>query len=201
MKSSDEIEILTSMVNDNDELVKDALYEKYGYIVEIILKKYNHTIYGLKIDYKEIKQEALLAFSTAITTYNLNEKCSLPTYIALVVERKLLNYIRHSTTSKNYQEKTHIRFELENENSQNYLNKIGDLKYEPLTRLENTEKYQDLINKIKESLSPFEEEVYNLILNEFTYMEITKILNKEAKQIDNSIQRIRNKIKEIIKDL
>ena len=191
-------EILTTMINDNDDLIKDALYDKYNYIVDIIIKKYNRTIYGLKIDTGEIKQEALLAYSAALATYDINSKCSLPTYIALVVERKLLNYIRGNKTDKSFLEKTHISFEADNESSQDFFNLIGDLKYEPLTKLENDENYHLLINEIDNILSPFEQEVYKLILNEFNYSEIIKILNKEPKQIDNTIQRIRKKIKEIL---
>ena len=43
-----------------------------------------------------------------------------------------------------------------------------------------------------------EYEVYKLLISGFSYIDIAKILKKEPKQIDNTIQRLRTKVKELI---
>ena len=91
---------LIQMINDNDEDVKDALYEKYSYIVEVILTKYNRSIYGLKLDYNEIRQEAFLAFTNALVNYNEEKDTSLATFISMVVERRIISCIRNNRTKK-----------------------------------------------------------------------------------------------------
>lgn len=189
---------LISMINDNNDDVKDAIFDKYGYIVDIILNKYNHTIYGLKLDYNEIKQEAMLGFTNALVSYNQNKDSSLPTFISLVVERKILNCVRKATTNKRMMEKGTLSLEKEDENEKDLLDRIGDTKYDPLSQMENNENYNNLVNKINSALSPFEKDVYNLIINGFNYIEISNILKKEPKQIDNTIQRIRRKIKDML---
>ena len=192
-------ETLTLMVNENNEDAKDKLFEKYSYIIDIILSKYKKAIYTLNIDYVEVKQEAMVAFSDALIKYSANKDTSLPTFISVVVERKILNCIRKGETLKNKVNNEAYSLEQEYEVFKRPLEEIiGSTINDPLTKMEDAENYKELVIKIKEILSPFEKDVYDLIINEFSYIEIAKILNKEPKQIDNTIQRIRNKIKELL---
>ncbi len=57
---------LIYLVNENDEDAKDALYEKYSYIIDIIIAKYKKVFYVLNMDFNEVRQEAMLAFTDAL---------------------------------------------------------------------------------------------------------------------------------------
>ena len=63
----------------------------------------------------------------------------------------------------------------------------------------NEESNNEKINLIKEKLTDLENQVFDLLLSSFTYKEIANMLDKEPKQIDNAIQRIKVKVKEVIK--
>lgn len=192
-------EELTLMVCENNEDAKDVLYDKYNYIIDIILSKYKKSIYALGLDYSEVKQEALVAFSDALIRYSDAKDTSLPTFITVVVERKVQNCIRKADTIKS---KVHNEaYSLEHEYvvfNRPLEEIIGDDKENPLLKMEKEEHYKELLKNINEALSPFEKDVYDLVINEFNYVDIAKILNKEPKQIDNTIQRIRNKIKDLL---
>ena len=192
-------EELTLMVCENNEDAKDVLYDKYNYIIDIIMSKYKKSIYALGLDYAEVKQEALVGFSDALIRYSDSKDTSLPTFISVVVERMVQNCIRKADTIKN---RVHNEsYSLENEYvvfNRPLEEVIGDNKENPLFKMENEEHYKELLKNINEALSPFEKDVYDLVINEFNYMDIAKILNKEPKQIDNTIQRIRNKIKDLL---
>lgn len=197
MEFSDER--LASMINDYDEDIKDFVYLKYKYIVDIVINKYKNSIYALNLDMNEVRQDALLAFSDALNRYQNDKDSSLPTFISLVVERKILNCVRKGDTAKNKMNNTLISLEQTfDDNNVTLENFIGDETFEPLTKMQNEENYNDLLRMINELLSPFEKDVYNLVINGFDYIEIAKILNKDPKQIDNTIQRIRNKIKDLV---
>lgn len=190
---------LTQMVCENNEDAKDFLYEKYHYIIDIIISKYKKTIYALGMDINEVRQEAMLGFTDALIKYTDSKETSLPTFISLVVERKIQNAVRKAETQKNKIHNEAYSLEYDYETFNRPLEEIiGDNTKDPLRKLENEENYKELTKKINESLSPFEKEVYDLIINDFNYIDIAKILNKEPKQIDNTIQRIRNKIKDLI---
>ena len=60
---------------------------------------------------------------------------------------------------------------------------------------ENT---QDLRKRISDYLSPMENRVLDLYLKGKGYVEIAGILNKSPKSIDNALQRIRAKIREVL---
>ena len=65
------------------------------------------------------------------------------------------------------------------------------------TIIENIDTLKYINKEVKTLLASNEQEVYNLMLEGLDYKEIALKLNKSSKQIDNTIQRIRNKLKKI----
>ena len=190
---------LVHLVSENNEDAKDILYEKYNYIIDIVMAKYKKIFYVLGMDFNEVRQDAMLAFTDALVRYSEEKETSLATFISLVIERKIQNSIRRADTQKN--KKTNESYSLDYE--YDVFNKplkeiLGDASSDPLVKMESKESYLELIKKINGVLSPFEYEVYKLLINDFNYLDIAKILDKEPKQIDNTIQRIRGKIKDLI---
>jgi len=51
---------------------------------------------------------------------------------------------------------------------------------------------------IRAKLTDMEEEIFDLMISGFSIKEISDMLNIEYKQVDNAIQRIRNKAKNVI---
>ncbi|MCI7553869.1 MAG: sigma-70 family RNA polymerase sigma factor [Tenericutes bacterium] len=191
---------LSLLFTENDENAKDVLFKKYNYIIEIIINKYKKTIYALNMDINEIRQDANLAFTDAIIKYSREKETSLPTFISLVVERKIQNAVRKAETIKNKVYLNAYSLDYEYDVFQKPLSEIiGDNSGEPLANMTKKEEYEELVNNINSILSPGENDVYKLLIRGFNYQEIAKILNKEPKQIDNSIQRIRIKIRDLIK--
>ena len=60
------------------------------------------------------------------------------------------------------------------------------------------EEINDTISLIRKVLSPKEEEVFNLLINDLSYKQIAIILNSNPKSIDNAIQRIKAKVRKVI---
>ena len=64
----------------------------------------------------------------------------------------------------------------------------------------NEEINNELIELVEKRLTDFEKQVFDLMLSYFTYKEIAEMLDKEPKQIDNAIQRIKVKVKDALKE-
>lgn len=191
---------LSQMFNENDENAKDVLFEKYSYIIDIILNKYKKTMYALNMDFSEVRQDANLAFTDAVVRYSCERDTSLPTFISLVVERKVQNAVRKAETVKNKVYTSAYSLDYEYDVFQKPLSEIiGDTSLEPLNNMTKKEEYEELVRKIDGILSPNENDVYKLLIRGFNYQDIARILNKEPKQIDNTIQRVRVKIRDLIK--
>ena len=184
---------LTYLLNDNNEIAQDLLYEKYNYIIKSILNKYRRVFLALNIDLEEARQEANLAFSYAIYNYNEDRDTSLNTFVTLCVERRIRAVIKSKETMK-----SKVQSETISLNSDNFLeNTIDDFQYEPSKRIENIDMLKYINSKVKDLLSDKEKEVYNLLLQGMDYQEIAINLNKTPKQVDNTIQRIRIKLKNL----
>ena len=91
---------LLDRMSENSEEARDLLYDKYKYIVEIIINKYKKSAYSLSIDMQELTQEAWLGFSDALYSYNDSKEAGLATFISICVERKVENYVRDHSTKK-----------------------------------------------------------------------------------------------------
>lgn len=186
---------LTYLIKDNNEIAQDLLYDKYKFIIDSILNKYKRVFYALNIELEEVRQEANLAFSYAIYNYDEKKDASLNTFITLCVERKVRKVIKSKETMKSKVQSETIS--LNNNDKLDIENLYGDETYEPSKKIENIDMLKYINKKVKDLLSQKELEVYNLLLQGLTYQEIAITLNKTPKQIDNTIQRIRIKLKKL----
>ena len=185
---------LVSMICDNDEDVKAAIYEKYAYIIDIILFKYRVILHKLNIDKNDIKQEALIAFNNSLITYNYNKNASLPTYITVVIARRIHNFFRQ----KSLKIKKDIILINSLKNEQNVMELIPDNKYNPERIIDEKTNYDNLVKEILISLSPKEKDIFYLLINNFKCTDISKILKINLKQVYNAVHRIKDKAKSII---
>lgn len=193
-------EELINMLHESSDDAKDILFEKYKYIIDIEMRKYASMARVLGYDYNDLYQDALVGFSDALNSYRDDRHAALSSFITLCVDRKLQVAMKKAGRLKNkllneslsleyaYDAFASPLMDLLSDNSEN----------DPLESIVKEEKMQELVTNIKESLSDFEFEVYSLMVNGLKYDEIATLLNKNLKQIDNTIQRVKSKIKKIL---
>ena len=145
-------------------------------------------------------QEALVGFTDAINSYRDDKNATLSTFITLCVDRRLQNIIKKAGRIKNKilleslsLDHVYEQYEipLRDVISDNSLN-------DPLVNITKDEAFDELLKEIEKSLSVSEFEVYKLLVSGLNYLDIASVLGKNPKQVDNAIQRIKNKIKVII---
>lgn len=193
---------LMDMINESSEEAKDLLYDKYKYIIDIVIKKYTRVANMLGIDGSDLTQEALVGFSDALNRFRDDKDASMATFITRCVERRLQVCLIKAKTLKNKLLNESLSLDyIPNDDISPLLEMLSDnSQNDPLINISKEEEYQELILKIKEALSDKEYEVYSLLANGLNYREISEILDLEPKQVDNTIQRLKNKIKKILND-
>ena len=190
---------LINLVNEKNEDASNLLYEKYSYIVDIIVNKYKKGAYYFSIDINELRQEALVGFSDALVSYDQESNASLKTFITLCVERRVRNYIRNSDTIKDKMLREAYSLDTPiSEEGGSLVDAIPSNNLSnPEDRLVEEETIKELKSKIDDLLSPLEKDVFELMINDFNEENIAEILNISLKQVYNCVSRIRMKLKDV----
>ena len=194
-------EQLVHMVREESEEAKDVLYDRYKYIIEAELKKYNRMAWALSYDVNDLYQDALVGFADGINSYREDKEASLSSFLTLCVDRKLQVSIIKASRLKNKLLHDALSLEEEYKSTSQLKEMLSDNSLnDPLENILKEENYKELIKEIKKQLSSSEYEVYTYMLNGLKYDEIATLLNKNLKQVDNTIQRVKNKIKKILEE-
>ena len=185
---------------EENEDAKNILYEKYNFVIDININKYKRIALKSNIDLKELHSEALLGFSDALTSYKPDAKASLPTFISLCVERRIKKLIIKANRLKNTIMKEAYSLDYMYDR---FGSKLGDIisnkDTDPLDTMLNHENFAELLANINQNLSKLERQVFQYMQDGYNYKQIAIMMQKNPKQIDNAIQRIKNKIKDILK--
>lgn len=177
---------LIYLIQEQNEDAEKLLYQKYTYLIKLLLNKKIFYINRLNIDYKDIYNTCLINLSNAIKKYDANTKASFKTFASIVIQNSIRNYLYDCNLKKiNTLEIYDISLEYS----------FADITKDPLHIIRKQEYDVELYQKIQNLLSPFEMKVYDLLLKGLSYKQIAQSLNKSPKQIDNAIQRMKNKIR------
>ena len=192
-------EQLIELVHENNDEAKSILFNRYKDKIDYLIKKYAIVAKTLGIDIKDLNQEALLGFTDAILNYIPEKEASLVTYICLCVERKIKKACIKASTIKNQTMKDTLSLDYTYDDINIPLKElIEDVDSDPLIKITEKERYEELLDKIRTSLTDNETPVFELMILGLGYKDIAEVLDKEVKQIDNAIQRIKAKIKKIL---
>ena len=196
----EELMLLDMICESNDE-VRNTLYKTYEPVIKGIVKKYVRSAKKLGIDLNDLMQEANVGFTDALNRYDASKDASLKTFVSVCVERRLLNYVYKQRTKKNQIEQESLSLDYDYDQDGLTLKEIlKDENADPSHQILIQTQYKNVLNTIKEKLSNQEYEVFSYMLDGLDYLEISKKLNKSPKQVYNTIQRIKTKIKITFKE-
>jgi len=202
MKYNQEDEaLLIDMVCETNEEVRNSLYATYETTIKNIVKRYKSKALKIGLDLNDLVQEANLGFTDAINKYDHTKDASLKTFITLCIERRLIKVVNKHESIKNKIVQDSLSLDYEYDNEGLPLKEIlGDKKSDPSVSFGEQEKIANIQKKVKAALSETEYLVYTYMIKEMNYLEIAKVLDKNPKQIDNTMQRVRIKLKNLLKE-
>lgn len=191
---------LISLAQEHNEDALEILRNKYKPLLEKIGKKY-YCVIKDEIDYEDVIQEIYLTFEEAIQKFNDKKNICFYTFATSCIKKHLLTLIKTFQRQKYITKKNQISLDYVIDNEEdNLLNYIQDNINNPERITEEKENEQNLYKQIIAPLTPLEECVITLKIQNFTYEEIASILDKDKKSINNTIQRIRKKLTKSIKN-
>ena len=192
MKDEDLIQKIKS--GDNEAL--NYLLNKYKEVVNIKVSRY----FIIGAEKEDIIQEGLIGLYKAIKNYDTEKQNSFKSFANLCIERQLITAIKSSNRQKHMPLNSYLSLNMsayDNEEDDTSIYEIFDANIieDPLDTITKKEYYQNVENIIEKTLSSFERQVLNELVNGNSYTAIAEKLNSPVKSIDNAIQRIRKKTK------
>ncbi len=172
-------------------------------LIEFAIKKYSREIKKIASKYyiadgnnEDLFQEGLIGVIQAVNSYDLargdKDSESFKKFVLMCAKRQILDAIKKSTRKKNEPLNNYVSFD----------RTIDSILFDPTMQQSNPEDDFILKESIDEKnstievlLSGFEKEVLDLYLDGKSQSEIANILGKPVKSVDNTIQRVKNKLK------
>lgn len=188
---------LIYLIEENDEDALNELIDRYNVKIYSTINKYKTKAKNLGLDISDLYQEGLFGLINSIKTYDQDKEASFKTYASIVIERQILDLVKAHDRVKYKTLNNAIsldNFTLEEE--QSLYNFIEIDTNTPEVKLID----QEIKENLKKILTEFELKVYELKIEGKTNKEISFILNKPSRSIENTLQRIKLKLKNNLED-
>ncbi|MGL4821020.1 MAG: RNA polymerase sporulation sigma factor SigH [Bacilli bacterium] len=175
----------------------DALdYLIYKYRPFVRSKARSYFLVGA--DQEDVIQEGMIGLYKAIRSYNEEKLTSFRAFAELCITRQMITAIKTATRQKHIPLNSYISLDkpmYEEDSERTLLDIISETNTSnPESVLIGQEDMLQIELKISEILSDLEKEVLTLYLDGRTYQEISELLNRHVKSIDNALQRIKRKM-------
>ena len=183
-------------VNEANEEATEIIYKKYEPLINNLARKIINYCKNSGVEINDLVQEGMLGLSKALEQYKDNKDASFYTFAKTCIERKMISAARRQKHKILNDSLSIESTDEEGNNICEYL--LSDDKSNPETMLLNIEREKDILNKASHILTDFEIQVFELKINGFNYKEISEVLDRDVKAIDNALQRIKTKLKKNI---
>lgn len=184
-------EELIRRAQNGEKKLEEFLIDKYKGMV----RKKAHAMFLIGGEQEDLIQEGMIGLFRAVRDYRPSKNASFATFASLCVERQIYKAIEISGRQKHRPLNSYISLSEENSPLKNTEDTKQQNPEEIIIDRESTNLMQE---KIKERLSPFENQVLRAYLEGEDYHQIARQMEKSPKSIDNALQRIRNKIHDLM---
>ncbi len=185
-------EELIDMLRKGNTEIADYIMEKYKPLV----RKKTNAMYLIGGETEDLIQEGMIGLFKAVRDFNPEREVSFFTFAEICIMRQLYSALEASNRKKHIPLNTYISFSDQNDSDGVNLEQlITEQTISPEQMLIEREGKQEFFDKLEEKLSPMERKVLYLYLEGSSYTQIAEDMGKAPKSIDNTLQRIRGKIK------
>ena len=183
--------MLQSLAFEGDRDAEDTLATRYLRLVRICARP----LFLAGGDSEDLIQEGTFGLLSAIRNYDPADGASFKTYAEHCIRMRLLSAIKSASRLKHVPLNDGISLEELSEDPGADISTFPELiRYNPEELILAEESREELNAACSRCLSRFEIKVLDLYLEGLSYREIADRLCKDAKSIDNAVQRIRRKL-------
>ncbi len=191
-------EELVELVQKGDKRAQEHLFDKYKPLVKTRARTY----FLIGADTEDIIQEGMIGLYKAMRDFQKNKNSSFRAFAELCINRQMITAIKMATRQKHIPLNSYISLNrpvFEEESEETYMDLLmGGEILNPEVVLIGREDKNFMEAQMIKMLSDFEKRILLLYLRGKTYYEISCIVGKSEKSIDNALQRVKKKIEKYL---
>lgn len=181
-----------------DNRAQEYLISKYEGFVKIKSRSY----FLIGADKEDIYQEGMIGLYKAIRDFNPEKLTSFKGFAELCITRQIITAIKTATRQKHIPLNTYISLNkpiYEAESDRTLIDVLSELKISnPEDLIIGKEEIENIEKAMEKVLSDLEKEVLQSYLDGKSYQEIASDLDRQAKSIDNALQRVKKKLEKCL---
>lgn len=191
---SDEELIEKLRQGEND--ITDYILEKYKPLV----RKKTNAMYLIGGENEDLIQEGMIGLFKAIRDYRPDKDASFYHFAELCINRQLYSALEASNRKKHQPLNSYISLSDQDNQGAVAAELLVDQERGPEQMVIEQELWEEYKKRLEQNLSKMENKVLQYYLDGNHYIQIAEIMGKSPKSIDNALQRIRQKIRQIKSD-
>lgn len=168
--------------------IMDCLMERYKNLV----RQKARAMYLVGGETDDLIQEGMIGLFKAIRDFDPKKEASFQTFARICIDRQMYHAVRNSNRQKNQPLNSYVSLSGDDKES-GIFRELLDNNVE--TVIIDKENAENLEERIRRCLSPFENHVLTSYLKGNDYLTIAEEFEKNPKSIDNALQRIRGKVR------
>ena len=189
-------EKIIELIRSGDKEAMDFMLNKYKNVVRIKAR----AMFLIGGENDDLIQEGMIGLYKAIRDYETDKEASFSSFASMCISRQIYTAVNASNRKKHTPLNGYVSFSgLEEEENIHSVSGQGEKSPEEL--LIDKENVSMIEYCLERDLSKFELEVLRMYIEGAGYVEIAERMDKKPKSIDNALQRIRNKVNNIITKL
>ena len=189
-----------------DEQLIEVYKNGYPHAAEVLVQRYKNfvrskvrTNYFIGADREDLIQEGMIGLFKAISDYDDSRKASFKSFASICIKGQISTALKTATRQKHMVLNTSVSLDRpvfeEDDERTTFLDLLKlDPSQGPEELLIRQEKMKSMERKLSRVLSKLESSVLKLYLEGQSYYEISQILGRPDKSIDNALQRIKRKL-------
>lgn len=184
-------ELIRKLRQGQDDIM-DYILEKYKPLV----RKRTNAMYLIGGENEDLIQEGMIGLFKAIRDYRGDRDSGFYHFAELCINRQLYTALEASNRKKHMPLNSYVS--LSDREGEESLQVSGEmLGRSPEQMVIEQEVLDEFTKKLKGRLSKLESRVLGLYLDGENYIQIAEVLEKSPKSVDNTLQRIRQKIRQL----
>lgn len=200
---------MTQLESLEDEALIELYKEGSPRAAEILVHRYKNfvrskvrTNFFVGADREDLIQEGMIGLFKAISDYDVTRKASFRSFASICIKGQISTALKTATRQKHMVLNTSVSLDRpmfeEGDDRTTFMDLLRlEPSQGPEELLIRQEKMKHMQKKLSKVLSKLESSVLKLYIEGQSYYEISKILDRPDKSIDNALQRIKRKLEGI----